>query len=100
MQIFGCLNRKNPSDCPAISLEPHTYLIPCILKEDDRKICHMLDSEGAHGNNDRISCFVTVVLKLINNCYGWQVRRFFHSHFKVDRDLQSSVVVYSRRDVL
>lgn len=24
----------------------------------------------------------------------WQVRRFFHSHFKVDRDLQASVVVY------
>ncbi|KAF8653003.1 hypothetical protein HU200_062438 [Digitaria exilis] len=29
-----------------------------------------------------------------------EVRRFFHSHFKVDRDVQSSVVVYSQRDVL
>ncbi|CAN6271138.1 unnamed protein product [Urochloa humidicola] len=29
-----------------------------------------------------------------------EARRFFHSHFKVDRDLQSSVVVYSQRDVL
>ncbi|AQK67788.1 Alg9-like mannosyltransferase family [Zea mays] len=28
------------------------------------------------------------------------MRRFFHSHFKVDRDLQSAVVVYSRRNVL
>ncbi|CAH2072731.1 unnamed protein product [Thlaspi arvense] len=26
------------------------------------------------------------------------VRRFFHAHFKVDRDLQSSVVVYARQD--
>nr|CAB3445279.1 unnamed protein product [Digitaria exilis] len=32
--------------------------------------------------------------------YGQQVRRVFHSHFKVDRDLQSSVIVYSQRDVL
>ncbi|KAF8677294.1 hypothetical protein HU200_046780 [Digitaria exilis] len=29
-----------------------------------------------------------------------EVRRVFHSHFKVDRDLQSSVIVYSQRDVL
>jgi hypothetical protein len=39
-------------------------------------------------------------LALINMYYGWQVRRFFHSHFKIDRDLQSSVVIYSQRDVL
>ncbi|XP_020115189.1 GPI mannosyltransferase 3-like isoform X1 [Ananas comosus] len=28
-----------------------------------------------------------------------QVKRFFHAHFKVDRDLQGSVVVYARRDL-
>ncbi|KAJ3693913.1 hypothetical protein LUZ60_009393 [Juncus effusus] len=27
-----------------------------------------------------------------------EVKRFFHSHFKVDRDVRSSVVVYSHRD--
>jgi len=36
---------------------------------------------------------------LLHNSFH-EVRRFFHSHFKVDRDLQSSVVVYSQRDVL
>ncbi|XP_010935902.1 mannosyltransferase APTG1 isoform X2 [Elaeis guineensis] len=28
-----------------------------------------------------------------------QVRRFFHAHFKVDRDLQASVIVYALADV-
>lgn len=36
---------------------------------------------------------------LIDICFLWltmkQVKRFFHAHFKVDRDLQSSVVVYA-----
>ncbi|XP_066366923.1 mannosyltransferase APTG1-like [Miscanthus floridulus] len=40
------------------------------------------------------------VLQLLLHNSFLEVRRFFHSHFKVDRDLQSSVVVYSRRDVL
>jgi phosphatidylinositol glycan class B len=40
------------------------------------------------------------VLHLLLRNSFLEVRRFFHSHFKVDRDLQSSVVVYSRRDVL
>lgn len=95
---MDALTEKNAFYCPAISYKP------CILKDDDKKKeenCHMFDSEGVHANNDRIYCLITVILKLIgNNCYGWQMRRFFHSHFKVDRDLQSAVVVYSRRDVL
>jgi GPI mannosyltransferase 3 len=41
-----------------------------------------------------------IALILFNNYFGWQVRRFFHSHFKVDRDLQSSVVLYSQKNVL
>lgn len=40
------------------------------------------------------------VLQLLLHNSFLEMRRFFHSHFKVDRDLQSAVVVYSRRDVL
>jgi phosphatidylinositol glycan class B len=39
-------------------------------------------------------------LKLLLHNSFREARRFFHSHFKVDRDLQSSVVVYSRMNVL
>ncbi|KAJ1277496.1 hypothetical protein BS78_04G008400 [Paspalum vaginatum] len=40
------------------------------------------------------------VLHLLLRNSFLEVGRFFHAHFKVDRDLQSSVVVYSQRDVL
>ncbi|AQK67792.1 Alg9-like mannosyltransferase family [Zea mays] len=40
------------------------------------------------------------VLQLLLHNSFLEMRRFFHSHFKVDRDLQSAVVVYSRRNVL
>jgi hypothetical protein len=98
MQIFGCLNRKKCFLLPCYFVQTLYFERRWQKKEENR---HMFDSEGVHVNNDRIYCFITVILKLIgNNCYGWQMRRFFHSHFKVDRDLQSAVVVYSRRDVL
>lgn len=41
----------------------------------------------------RILAF-SVVFQLNLDC-DWQERRFFHAHFKVDRDLQASVVIYS-----
>ncbi|AQK67764.1 Alg9-like mannosyltransferase family [Zea mays] len=40
------------------------------------------------------------VLQLLLHNSFLEMRRFFHSHFKIDRDLQSAVVVYSWRDVL
>ncbi|AQK67796.1 Alg9-like mannosyltransferase family [Zea mays] len=54
--------------------------------------CTPSDSKGTLDESDR---FLTSPSEFVG-----EMRRFFHSHFKVDRDLQSAVVVYSRRNVL
>jgi len=77
------------------------------LDESDRFLTSPSEFVGAIFGN--LSSFSHIVLfeseerhvlhLLLRNSFH-EVRRFFHSHFKVDRDLQSSVVVYSQRDVL
>ncbi|XP_062224342.1 mannosyltransferase APTG1 [Phragmites australis] len=77
------------------------------LDESDRFLMSPSDFTGEVFGN--LSSFSHIVLfeseerhilhLLLRNSF-LEARRFFHSHFKVDRDLQSSVVVYSRRDVL
>ncbi|KAG1361552.1 GPI mannosyltransferase 3 [Cocos nucifera] len=42
---------------------------------------------------------VPITVGGFDNLIAWAVRRFFHAHFKVDRDLQASVVVYSLADI-
>ncbi|TVU44671.1 hypothetical protein EJB05_04119 [Eragrostis curvula] len=77
------------------------------LDESDRFLTSPSDFVGKVFKN--LSSFSHIVLfeseerhvldMLLQNSFV-EVRRFFHSHFKVDRDLQSSVVLYSRKDVL
>ncbi|KAL6629703.1 hypothetical protein ACP70R_029468 [Stipagrostis hirtigluma subsp. patula] len=77
------------------------------LDESDRFLKSPSDFVGEIFGN--LSSFSHIVLfeseerhirqLLLHNSF-LEVRRFFHSHFKVDRDLQSTVVVYSRRDEL
>ncbi|KAL5199441.1 hypothetical protein ABZP36_020644 [Zizania latifolia] len=77
------------------------------LDESDRFLMNPPDFVGeVFGNLSSFSHIVLfeseerhVLQLLLRNSFK-EVRRFFHSHFKVDRDLQSSVAVYSRRDVL
>ncbi|KAM3259147.1 hypothetical protein ACQJBY_050751 [Aegilops geniculata] len=77
------------------------------LDESDRFLMNPLDFVGeVFGNLSSFSHIVLFeseerhVIQLLLHDSFQEVRRFFHSHFKIDRDLQSSVVVYSRRDVL
>ncbi|KAF0913032.1 hypothetical protein E2562_019806 [Oryza meyeriana var. granulata] len=76
------------------------------LDESDRFLMNPPDFVGKVFGN--LSSFSHIVLfeseerhvkLLLHNSFK-EVRRFFHSHFKVDRDLQSSVVVYSQMSVL
>uniref|UniRef100_A0A0D9YL87 Mannosyltransferase n=1 Tax=Oryza glumipatula TaxID=40148 RepID=A0A0D9YL87_9ORYZ len=75
------------------------------LDESDRFLMNPTDFVGKVFGN--LSSFSHIVLfeseerhlkLLLHNSFR-EVRRFFHSHFKVDRDLQSSVVVYSRMNI-
>uniref|UniRef100_A0A0E0JKE4 Mannosyltransferase n=1 Tax=Oryza punctata TaxID=4537 RepID=A0A0E0JKE4_ORYPU len=74
-----------------------------ILDESDRFLMNPADFVGEVFGN--LSSFSHIVLfeseerhvKLLLRNSFQEVRRFFHSHFKVDRDLQSSVVVYSQK---
>uniref|UniRef100_A0A0E0MYF9 Mannosyltransferase n=1 Tax=Oryza rufipogon TaxID=4529 RepID=A0A0E0MYF9_ORYRU len=76
------------------------------LDESDRFLMNPADFVGEVFGN--LSSFSHIVLfeseerhvKLLLRNSFQEVRRFFHSHFKVDRDLQSSVVVYSQKSVL
>ncbi|XP_071677501.1 mannosyltransferase APTG1 [Lolium perenne] len=77
------------------------------LDESDRFLMNPLDFVGEiFGNLSSFSHIVLFeseerrVLQLLLRDSFEEVRRFFHSHFKIDRDLQSSVVIYSQRDVL
>uniref|UniRef100_A0A0D3EQH2 Mannosyltransferase n=1 Tax=Oryza barthii TaxID=65489 RepID=A0A0D3EQH2_9ORYZ len=73
------------------------------LDESDRFLMNPADFVGEVFGN--LSSFSHIVLfeseerhvKLLLRNSFQEVRRFFHSHFKVDRDLQSSVVVYSQK---
>uniref|UniRef100_J3L8V6 Mannosyltransferase n=1 Tax=Oryza brachyantha TaxID=4533 RepID=J3L8V6_ORYBR len=76
------------------------------LDESDRFLMNPSYFVGKNFGN--LSSFSHIVLfeseerhvkLLLHNSFK-EVRRFFHSHFKVDRDLQSSVVVYSQMDAL
>lgn len=78
-----------------------------ILDESDRFLMNPLDFVGeVFGNLSSFSHIVLFeseerhVLELLSRTSFQEARRFFHSHFKIDKDLQSSVAVYSRMDVL
>ncbi|KQJ92856.1 hypothetical protein BRADI_3g01150v3 [Brachypodium distachyon] len=78
-----------------------------ILDESDRFLMNPLDFVGeVFGNLSSFSHIVLFeseerhVLELLSRNSFQEVRRFFHSHFKIDRALQSSVAVYSTMDVL
>ncbi|KAK3155812.1 hypothetical protein QOZ80_2AG0099000 [Eleusine coracana subsp. coracana] len=77
------------------------------LDESDRFLMSPSDFVGeVFGNLSSFSHIVLFeseerhILHVLQHNFFVEARRFFHSHFKVDRDIQSSVVLYSQKNLL